>query len=1132
MEWNMLNIKRDEKSIEINWRVRMKKSLLILLIIFLTLVINAEVIEINGNRLSVNVISSNEASSELELELGSFNREAVIIDGETWWRVGLDGESRRNEAGSPEVARIVRNLAISDAGLMEVNVISSEYVEYEMNIAPSRGIMSRSIDPSTVPFEFGAQYNEDTFYPESIVRLQTPYIFRDVRGLAVNIMPMQYNPVSGILRVYTNVTLSVVNSGIDTVNIKEIHNTMRPEFAKIYERKFINWNEYITATRYNQISETAGRMIVISYPDFMDAMQPFVDWKNAKGIPTTLEDVSVIGNNSTSIQNFITSEYEAGDGLVWVLLVGDALQVATKTYSNAGGDPQYTYLEGNDNYSEIFIGRFSAESEAQVETQVERTIYYERDVVDGDWMQKGVGIASSQGTGQGHYDEADYVHIGYIRDDLLDYGYLEVDEIYDTNGGNATMVANALNEGRGIINYCGHGSNTTWVSTGFSNSHVNALTNDYMLPLINSVACVNGNFTSRTCFAEAWMRATNGDAPTGATAIFASSINQSWDPPMYAQDESIDLMCAEELNTLGGLWFNGVSYMLDESGDNAMAKTWHIFGDPSLQVRTMIPLAMEIEHFPTAFIGLSDFEVSTDTPEAMYCLSYEGMIIDNGYADENGDFVIDMTNSPAMPADLDLTITAYNRISSEEVIQLLPNVGPYILLHSFDINSNGDDVIDAGDTVEISLNIENLGSEQATNTVVSIAIDDEYITITDGEEVLGDVASEVLLNLEDIFSFNVSDEINFGHPFEVTVTMSCDEAEWSEVYMLASYAPPGLWITLGDLSFEIMRGYSGTDQIEISNYRNEPVFYSLRTEAVTGRSVVGSLVTCNTHHFEPGEIITWTFSVTNNSLDNEWIEGLMISFPDGVNITGATDFVGGSGGPLEWDGISGDGVNVNWYGETQNGNGRLRDGETATCDIDVEINPGFTGEMTLEWRLNGDGYGEEPHDLFGEIEMLFPLSWIMLSEIEGELGYGEASIIDVTINTEEMEIGMHECEIVITDNRLETRIPVTVEVIDLIENDENEVSSAVELIGNYPNPFNPVTEIMFNMQHAGIVNLTIYNVRGQIVKTLISENQEAGEHTVSWRGRDDSGTPVSSGVYFYKFSTSDYATTKKMVLMK
>ena len=1109
----------------------MKKSLLVLLIIFLTLVINAEVIEINGNGLSVNVISSNEASSELEMQLGSFNREAVMIDGETCWRVGLNGESRTSEAGSPEVARIVRNLAISDAGLMEVNVISSEYVEYEMNIAPSRGIMSRSIDPSTVPFEFGAQYTEDAFYPESIASLQTPYIFRDVRGIAVNIMPMQYNPVSGILRVYTNVTFSIVNIGTDTVNIKESHISFRPEFVTLYEREFINWNEYISTTRYDQISETAGRMIVISYPDFMDEMQPFVDWKNAKGIPTTLEDVSVIGNNSTSIQNFITSEYEAGDGLVWILLVGDGTQLATKSYSGAGGDPQYTYLEGNDNYSEIFIGRFSAETEAQVETQVERSVYYERDVIDGDWMQKGVGIASSQGSGQGHYGEADYVHIGYIRDDLIDYGYLEVDEIYDTNGGNATMVANALNEGRGIINYCGHGSNTSWVSTGFSNTHVNALTNDYMLPFISSIACVNGNFTSTTCFAEAWMRATNGDAPTGATAIFASSINQSWAPPMYAQDESIDLMIADELNTLGGLWFNGVSYMIDESGDVAMAKTWHIFGDPSLQVRTMTPVAMEIEHLPTAFIGLPDFEVVTDAPGAMYCLSYEGMIIDNGYADENGDFVIDMTNTPAMPADLDLVITAYNKITSEEIIQLLPNEGPYLLLHSFDINSNGDDVIDAGDTVEISLNIENLGSEQATNTVVSIAIDDEYITITDGEEVLGDVASEELLNLEDIFSFDVSDDINFGHPFEVTVTMSCDEAEWIEIYMLASYAPPGLWITPGDLNFEIIRGENGEDQIEISNYRTDPVFYSLRTEAVTGRSIENSEVTCNTHHFEPGEIITWTFSVTNNSVDDEWVQGLMIGFPDGVNITGVTDFVGGSGGPLEWDGVSGDGVDVNWYGETQNGYGRLRDGETATCDIDIEINPGYTGGMILEWRINGDGYGQEPHDLFGEIEMTYPLSWILLSEIEGELGYGEASIIDVTINTEDMEIGLHECEIVITDNRLETRIPVTVEVLEPIETDEDEVSSAFD-IGNYPNPFNPVTDIKFNMQEAGIVNLTIYNIRGQIVKTLISGTQEAGEHSVIWQGRDDSGKPVSSGVYFYKFSTSDYTTTKKMVLMK
>ena len=1109
----------------------MKRSLLILLTLLVTLVMQAEDIEINDNELSVELLSSGSGLSVLELQLGSFERESVKIDGENWWRVGISGATRTTEAGSPELARIVSNLAISDDGLMEVEILSGEYEEFLMPVAPSRGIISRNIDPATVPFELGTQYNEDTFYPGNLAELATPYIFRDVRGISLNILPMQYNPVSGILRVYTNMTIAVKRIGTDTVNIKTNRTEFRREFAGLYARHFINWQEYLSGIRYDQISETAGRMIVISYTDFMDEMQPFVDWKNQKGIETELVDVSTIGNNSSSIQGFLDTEYEDGD-LVWVLLVGDASQVATKSYSGSGGDPQYTYMEGNDNYSEFFIGRFSAETEAQVETQVERSIYYERDVEDGDWMQKGVGIASAQGAGQGHYGEADYVHIGYIRDDLLAYGYLEVDEIYDTNGGTASDVSNALNEGRGIINYCGHGSNTSWVTTGFSNSHVNALTNDYMLPFISSVACVNGSFTGGTCFAEAWMRATNGDAPTGAIAIFASSINQSWAPPMYAQDESVDLMCAEELNTLGGLWFNGVSYMLEESGDDAMAKTWHIFGDPSLQVRSMAPVEMVVEHLPTAFIGLPTFEVTTDAPDAMWCLSYDDETIDHGYADENGEFIIDMTNAPVVPCDLLLTISGYNKITSEETIQLLPNEGPYLLLHAYEIDSDGDEIIDAGETVNVSLNIENLGSEQATNTILTMDIEDEYITVTDGEENLGNIDPETLLELEDIFTFEVSEEITFGHPFEMTITMTCDEDEWIEVYLLASYAPPGLWITPESMEFEIVQGDSDEGHLEISNYRDEPVTFSLRTEAVGGRSIEGSVVECNTHHFEPGTALTWTFSVTNNSLDDEWVLGVMINFPDGVNILGVTDFVGGSGGALEWDGVSGDGVEINWFGETPNGYGRLRDGETATCDIDVEINQGFTGQLEMEWRLNGDGYGQEPHDLFGDIILDYPLNWIILSELEGVLEYGEAIIIDATINTEEMEIGTHECEIVITDDRLETRIPVTVEVLPADEENPDELPITNLVLGNYPNPFNPETAIRFMLPENGDVEINIYNIKGQEVRTLRAIGLTAGEHSLIWKGKDANGKSVSSGIYFYRYRNGDYTTTKKMVLMK
>ena len=161
-----------------------------------------------------------------------------------------------------------------------------------------------------------------------------------------------------------------------------------------------------------------------------------------------------------------------------------------------------------------------------------RTIEYEKRPQSGaDWYHKGMGVASNQGPGDD--DEYDDEHIDNIRADLLGFTYTEVDQIYDPTG-TAAMVTAGLNDGRSVINYCGHGSTTSWSSTGFSNTHVDALANDNMLPFIISVACVNGQFSSYTCFAEAWMRATNGGEPTGAIGFYGSSINQSWDPPMDA----------------------------------------------------------------------------------------------------------------------------------------------------------------------------------------------------------------------------------------------------------------------------------------------------------------------------------------------------------------------------------------------------------------------------------------------------------------------------------------------------------------------------------------------------------------------------------------------------------------------
>jgi len=85
---------------------------------------------------------------------------------------------------------------------------------------------------------------------------------------------------------------------------------------------------------------------------------------------------------------------------------------------------------------------------------------------------------------------------------------------------------------------------------------------------------------------------------------------------------------------------------------------------------------------------------------------------------------------------------------------------------------------------------------------------------------------------------------------------------------------------------------------------------------------------------------------------------------------------------------------------------------------------------------------------------------------------------------------------------------------------------------NYPNPFNPITTISYQLPENGKVELTVYNLKGQKVKTLVNETLDYGDHTVIWNGKDDNGKSVSSGIYLYKLKTDNFENTKKMILLK
>jgi len=388
--------------------------------------------------------------------------------------------------------------------------------------------------------------------------------------------------------VYTDITLKlkvVNNNGYNVISRSGVPARIDKDFSQVYNNVFLN-NTNTNSADYIPLDEY-GRMLVISYPGFMEAIQPFVDWKNSMGIRTELVDVTTIGATAAAIKTFVDNYYTT-NGLTFLLLVGDGPQIPTITTGNVGGpsDNAYGYLVGDDHYPDIFVGRFSAENVEHVNTMVQRTLEYEKEpLTTTEWLDKGFGIASDQGPGDDN--EMDFEHMQNIRTDLIGYTFSSIGELYDGSQGGEdqsgnptpTSVSAEVNAGRSIINYVGHGSDNSWGTTGFSNTNVNSLTNNHMWPFIFSVACVNGNFIGGTCFAEAWLRAKNTNGLTGAVATLMSTINQSWDPPMDGQDAMNDIMIESDPTnikcTFGGITMNGC-YKMNEtyrSGGDEMTDT-------------------------------------------------------------------------------------------------------------------------------------------------------------------------------------------------------------------------------------------------------------------------------------------------------------------------------------------------------------------------------------------------------------------------------------------------------------------------------------------------------------------------------------------------------------------------------
>jgi gingipain R len=618
----------------------------------------------------------------LQFDLPSYTISNEVVNGTMCASINVPEAGTPLEKGEPALPFYSRSVAIGNNDDVSIEIVSAQYKEIAISrIIPSKGNFSRNINPDDIPYEFGNCYTRNTWIPQTNAALTPAFIIRDIRGVTVNFHPFQYNPVLGRLKIAQSIQVKITSKGVSRNNVlSAAAEISSPSFENIYATRFINYPAI--ASKYEKIAD-GENMIVIAAEKFANVIKPLVDWKNQKGIRTKLylypKDIG--GSGEAAIKTFITNKYTS-DKITYVLLVGEHVDVPALLQSDASGkgpgDALYSLISGNDLYADLFVGRLSSSNESEIQVMVDKILKYEKEPdMTGDWYSRCAGMASLQASSMdpGRPDitwqeemRPVFEKYGYKFDSLY-HGYILLDP---------AKITTVINAGLSWFNFMGHGRPNTIEFTfptaiAWPASNILSSTNGDKQAVFISVACNNGSSIDTTCMAETWCK-TKGK---GGIAFLGSTLLQDWTPPQHAQKEMVNLLCADEFISLGGIIYNGKSKTVEASGATNADKTiksWTLFGDPSLLVSSKKTQEVKVTS-PANVDNGKEFEITFASKiQGRVCIYSENSgVIDAKMV--NGTSAKLTATIPAGEKTVLLTVTARN----VKPVQTAITVGPTAL---------------------------------------------------------------------------------------------------------------------------------------------------------------------------------------------------------------------------------------------------------------------------------------------------------------------------------------------------------------------------------------------------------------------------------------------------------------------
>ena len=556
------------------------------------------------------------------LEFGSTN-----LNGKRFATLELPSEGFTIVQGEARLPTLKRMVEIPQGAKADI-VIKS--ISWEATSLKELGLPARiaPVQPPLVKIPGATQkfvinekyYAKNVFTPTDIAKVVSTGEIRGRCFALIEVSPVQYNPVSGKLKIMTTCELKVNLYGSDMVRTSEkIERYSTPSFEDMFKTTFVNYGFY-EKNIANNPKDQEGYLIIV-YTDFSDEIQPLADWKESKGFDTTVTTTSEIpgGPTKENIKAYIVDAYNNWPiPPTYVLLVGDVAQIPSWTGSATGTctDLYYVTIDSGNYFADIIISRFPAALPEHVTAMVDKTIYYEQgSFPSSEWIKKAVFMASED-----HYYISEVTH-NYVIDTYLNPNGYTCDKLYcHTYDATTQQVTDALNNGRSLAIYSGHGGTDYWADGPyFDQSNVNALTNDGMYPFVCSHACVTGTFSDAECFGETWLRAPH----KAGLAFWGASESTFWDEDDILEKSMFKAWWEDNLENIGGMTNMALYYLYQYySGGGSTQyyfEAYNVLGDSSVKIwrnnPSNPPATPETPTGPTHGILNKEYSFSSKTTE-------------------------------------------------------------------------------------------------------------------------------------------------------------------------------------------------------------------------------------------------------------------------------------------------------------------------------------------------------------------------------------------------------------------------------------------------------------------------------------------------------------------------------------